>query len=183
MGGFLQKTSESIGKAIPNEFSKLNSVLQYVPLLGQINQGLSAIDAGATAYGDTGNPFTAGASGFQGFYGSIDPGRYGSPNSNNDWANTIGNIGNLFKGMNGQGGGQFGGSQTYQNLLNLFNQFGSQQTQQAPQQQPSFDINDKQQMALLMSLLNRQQPNIDLGYQDYGMNSGRYLNYTPTNKL
>lgn len=104
MANFLRKTAGAIGKAIPNEFSKLNSFLKYIPYLGQANQVISSIDTGATAYGDTGNFQTAINAGKGGFYGSRDPGFYGSPNINRDWANITGQWGNVLGGdINGIG--------------------------------------------------------------------------------
>ena len=53
------KAAEWVGKAIPNEASKLNSYsnyLAYIPVVGQalsaIMKGMSAVDTGATRYAD-----------------------------------------------------------------------------------------------------------------------------------
>lgn len=111
MANFLRKTAEAIGKAIPNEFSKLNSFSRFVPGIGPYLQAVSAIDAGATAYGDTGKPFLGAQAGLQGYRGSIDPGQYGSgymrtgqPTPNADWWNRIGSIGNMLPGPSGKPG-------------------------------------------------------------------------------
>lgn len=100
-----------IGKALPNEMSKLNSYskyLQYIPYVGKaasvlMNAG-SALDAGSTAYvdtkdkgGDTSLALNRAIGGFKGGVSgtSQDPGIYGSSGKpNRDWANTAGQIGN-----------------------------------------------------------------------------------------
>ena len=120
------KATEWLGKALPNEVTKLNSYakyVQYVPYVGQalsvIMKGMSAVDAGATAYADTyksdaeqdksgasrrvtgaSRAIPAVMSGVQGK--SQDPGIYGSPggNINRDWANVAGQIGNYLPGLN-----------------------------------------------------------------------------------
>lgn len=112
MANFLRKTSEAIGKAIPNEFSKLNSFLKFIPYVGQVSQGISSVDSAATAYGDTGSIGTGIQAGAKGYFGSIDPGQYGSGymrtgqvTPKKDIFNTFGGIGNLF---NGQTNGDIG---------------------------------------------------------------------------
>lgn len=118
------KIAEAIGKALPNEVTKLNSYskyLQYIPYVGQalsvIMKGMSAVDAGATAYADTqtqdeGNRGVAAqraiSSALAGAQGtSQDPGQYGSGGDiNRDWANTAGQIGNYLPGVEkGSSGG------------------------------------------------------------------------------
>ena len=121
---------ESIGKAIPNEFSKMNSWTRYIPGIGQYLSILSAIDNGATAYSDI---IERGGSGTQAFQGggqgimagmtgaSQDPGRYGSPNVNRDAWNTVGQVGNYFTlGQQGSGLGGSGVSPNYGGLIGLF---------------------------------------------------------------
>lgn len=106
MANFFRKTAEAIGKAIPNEFSKLNSFSRFVPGIGPYLQIASAVDSGATAYGDTGRPFLGVQAGVQGYIGSVDPGQYGSGYTrtgqvtpNMDLFNTLGNIGNTINGI------------------------------------------------------------------------------------
>ena len=118
MGGF----AETTGKAIPNELSKLNSYSNYlaaIPLIGPyLAAGVkiaSAVDSGATAYGDTGKIGTSAMAGFKGYSGSTDPGQYGSgytrtgkTTPKHDIFNTVGNIGNLlslFSNIGGDSGG------------------------------------------------------------------------------
>ena len=126
MGGI----AEWIGKAIPNEVSKLNSYsdyLSWIPYVGPfLSYGMkigSALDSGFTAYDDTGKfdlAIDAGIGGIQGE--SQDPGRYGSgymttgqPSYNKDWANTAGQVGNYLpkfsKGSNGSTNYDLGGWQ------------------------------------------------------------------------
>lgn len=100
---FTQNTAEAIGKAIPNEFSKVASVLKYVPYVGQAMQILGAVDSATTGYSDVkdrgGSNSQALQAGFQGGVqvasgGAQDPGRYGSPNVNRDPWNMVGQTGN-----------------------------------------------------------------------------------------
>ena len=120
MANFLRKTADVIGKAIPNEFGKLNSFAKFLPPpFNVISQSIAATDAGATAYGDTGSIGTGVSAGFSGFTNSQDPGQYGSGYTRtgqvtpgNDIFNTLGNVGNMF-------GGQSGEFDTNQ-LLNMF---------------------------------------------------------------
>ena len=100
--GWFQDTMETVGKAIPNEVSKLNSITKWIPYVGQASQVISSIDAGATAYGDTGDFGASFPAAMSGFFGSTDPGYYGSGGDiNRDIWNTIGQIGNVFGGVGG----------------------------------------------------------------------------------
>lgn len=102
---------ESVGKAIPNEFSKVAGVARYIPYVGQAIQIMGAIDSGATGYSDVkergGSNSQALQAGAQGAIqvasgGSQDPGRYGSPNVNRDAWNMVGQTGNYIRfGSNG----------------------------------------------------------------------------------
>lgn len=109
MANFLRKTAERIGKAIPNEVSKLNSFSKFLPYpFNLIPQSISSYDSAATAYGDTGSigtTFQAGANPFLG--SSQDPGQYGAgymrtgrPTPGDDWFNKIGQIGNFIPSNN-----------------------------------------------------------------------------------
>jgi len=110
--GWFTDIMESIGKAIPNEISKTNSVTKYIPGWGQVLQVIGAIDSGSTAYSDVEERggsgreamMAGGQSAMSNMSGQgVDPGRYGSPNVNRDWANMIGQTANYFNYT--QGGG------------------------------------------------------------------------------
>ena len=102
--GFFTKVLGAVGKAIPNEVSKVNSVTKYIPYVGQVSQLVSGLDAAATGYSDTRERGGTGAQaianalqgGSSGFMGSVDPGQYGSPNINRDVFNLVGQAGNMF---------------------------------------------------------------------------------------
>lgn len=113
-GNVFRAIAEFIGKIIPNEISKVNSVTSNIPVLGQISQAASAADAAATAYGDTGKLMPSIIAGSQGYAGqSQDPGQYGSTTRNNDIWNQIGGAGNTFNSIQSLfgGSGAAGGSQ------------------------------------------------------------------------
>lgn len=125
MGSFRDITvdiSEDIGKAIPNEISKTNAWLQYIPYIGQASQVLSASDNFFTAYGDTeGDLEVATKAGIQGYSSSSDPGRYGSGGDvNKDVWNTIGQVGNLFSFSKGSSTSGTSASVNTQNAMGVF---------------------------------------------------------------
>ena len=117
------KATEWIGKAIPNEMSKLNSYSKYIQMIPYIGQAASIImkagaaaDAGATAYADSYKKGEGRGVGSQravsGVMGGVqcrasDPGIYGSDGrANRDWANVVGQIGNFLPGVSkGSSGG------------------------------------------------------------------------------
>jgi hypothetical protein len=101
------KVAETVGKAIPNEFSKMSSWLRYVPYVGPMMQTLGAVDSAATTYADmrqSDDPemrkkaaLVAFMRGFDSFSGGNDPGAMGSQGHvNQDWANTLGQVGRIF---------------------------------------------------------------------------------------
>jgi len=114
-----------IGKAMPNEVTKLNSLLQYIPYLGWLTRGMSALDTGGTTYDDIYSQgrdlgytdtqarqkalmpaIQGGIGSFMG--GSANPGRYGSGSNQLDrnWADYAGLAGNLWGSYKG---GSYGG--------------------------------------------------------------------------
>jgi hypothetical protein len=97
---FLQGFSETIGKAMPNEFSKLNAYSKYIPYVGQATEAVAGVDRAATSYGDTGDAGTAIGATMGGIGKSRDPGVYGSPGAepNRDVWNILGQSGNLLSG-------------------------------------------------------------------------------------
>ena len=97
---WLKGISETIGKAIPNEFSKLNAFSKYVPYVGQATEVVAGVDRAATAYGDTGDVGTTINATTGGIGKSRDPGVYGSPGAepNRDIWNILGQSGNLLSG-------------------------------------------------------------------------------------
>jgi len=163
--GWFSDIMETTGKAIPNEFSKLNSYAQYLNLLfpgaSAIVQAPATIDNASTAYADTkdkgGNKQQAlmralggaqtGASGT-----SIDPGMYGSDGKpSRDWANVVGQIGNYLPkpGTNGKW------SQGQNPLSILSNPYimGDKAMERGGQQR-SKPINMKQNFGNMSSLFN-----------------------------
>jgi hypothetical protein len=94
MGG----TMEAVGKMIPNEISKTNSLTKWIPGVNYATMPLAAVDNAATAYGDTGSWQNAVSGGVKGGMGmSSDPGQYGTPGGGKkDLWNMAGNAGNLF---------------------------------------------------------------------------------------
>ena len=102
---------ETIGKALPNEFAKLASITKYVPVIGQALGIIGGIDTAATTYSDLeddeGPPTREGWNSMNSILAALqggvstatgtgtDPGKYGSPDVNKDWANWIGQTGNL----------------------------------------------------------------------------------------
>lgn len=102
--GWFKDLSETVGKAIPNEFAKSNSWAKYIPFWGQISQIVGGVDAGTTSYADKRDRgagsgeslFAAGQNMYSGALGSRDPGIHGSPNVNRDPWNMAGQVGNLF---------------------------------------------------------------------------------------
>lgn len=106
--------TEAIGKAIPNELSKLSSYLRFIPGIGQMLAGTGAVDAATTAYADTReankggkgvgrglwNALNAGGQSIQGY---ANPGMYGSgSNFDPDWMDYAGQVGSSV--MSGLGG-------------------------------------------------------------------------------
>lgn len=103
MANFLRGIAGTVGKAIPNEIGKLNAfsnLLNFIPGIGPVLstavKATAAIDAGATAYGDSGNlsaGFQAAAPALSGR--SVDPSRYGSgPDYRPDTLAKVGSYGN-----------------------------------------------------------------------------------------
>ena len=120
--------TEAIGKAIPNEVSKLAGWLKFIPGIGQAAQVVGGIDAGTTAYADTYEKNKeAGVSSdrarLRAFWNAVnssgnaamvgqDPGMYGSGgHRNDDWANKIGSTAGLFNAFGGGRGGTGGNLQ------------------------------------------------------------------------
>ena len=109
--GWWNNTMEWVGKAMPNEISKLNSIGSRLPYVGQFLGAASAIDNYATTYNDIrdrggsqGDAWGTGIKrGYAGYQHSQDPGIYGSPgdNINRDWANMIGQGGEAILGGGG----------------------------------------------------------------------------------
>jgi hypothetical protein len=85
--GWFGSAMEAVGKAIPNEISKLNSITRFIPVVGPISQGVSALDNFATSYGDGDGLMPALKSGMSGVMGQ-------SRTSNDIWG-TLGSLGNL----------------------------------------------------------------------------------------
>jgi hypothetical protein len=111
--------NEAIGKALPNELSKGNSLWRYIPYVGWAATALGAVDAGATAgsdyynqgkdLGKTPSFWDSMNMGVQGAYGSFmggsDPGMYGSSGNKLkrgwiDYANLAGGLYGAAKGCN-----------------------------------------------------------------------------------
>ena len=129
--------SETVGKALPNEFSKWSSWTRFVPYIGQILQILGGVDAGTTAYSDIYNEgvdrgysknqsrmkaaLPAIQSGIStGMGRGSDPGQFGSSGNKLDpsWQNYIMNAGNLFGSYkSGNAGGMLNsGSSIYNDI-------------------------------------------------------------------
>ena len=133
--------TDIVGKAIPNELSKISSVTKYIPYIGQVLQILGAIDAGATTYSDVyQNEKDAGSSTLSArekalwptaqqtigsYTGGANPGSYGSSgNVDRNWADYVGMAGNIYGNLGGTGQG-FTGKMNYAGLAgNATNLFG-----------------------------------------------------------
>ncbi|GAG65251.1 unnamed protein product, partial [marine sediment metagenome] len=121
-----QDLGETVGKAIPNEFSKLAGAAKWIekiPIVGQVLgialRAVSSVDNAATAYGDDAGLINSAQAGIQGASGqSADPGRFGSGPTGGQGGifNNIGSGLNLLNSGTGGGGGNSGGG-IFGNLL------------------------------------------------------------------
>ena len=131
------RSSESVGKAIPNEISKLSPWLQWIPVIGQALKIIGAVDAGTTTYSDIYNQQKDTPAGRQrnknrlgaimptvqqtmgSWMGGANPGAYGSGgNIDRNWADYVGMAGGVFNTV----GGMMNGGNTASGAKSLFGQ-------------------------------------------------------------